>query len=165
MNKEATPPRELALRLIVYGKFGVIRAIRAATEGDTALLAELFRSSRHLSPRERELLACYVEGRFNRGRGRPREKVNRWHFHGDLNARSAVKRAATLVRALRAEVKSAGFKYKDEQGRSVADRIVERVAEHYSQKLGIEVPLEALHTELKRSRQPRAKSRAKIRAD
>ena len=162
-KKAATPPRELARLLLIYGKFGVVRAIRAAIQGDTALLAQLFRSGRQLSTRERKLLACYVEGRFDRRPGRPREKANRWYYPGDPNARNAVKRAATLVRLLKAEAKSAGFKYKDEQGRSVADRVVEVVVEYYSQTLRIEVPLEALHTELKRSRKPLKKSRKNSR--
>ena len=50
MDKKATPPRELARLLIIHGKFGVVRAIRAAIEGDTVLLAQLFRSGRHVEP-------------------------------------------------------------------------------------------------------------------
>ena len=58
------------------------------------------------------------------------------------------------MRAVKAEVRAAGHKYR------YADRVVEAVVDDYAKKHGIKIDAEALLRELKRSKQPRRKSRA-----
>ena len=144
MDKQATPPRELARLLIIHGKFGVVRAIRAATKGDTALLAQLFRSSRPLSPRERKLLACYVEGRFKRKRGAPR---------GDRLTDQRLKRmrAAKILRSAKQEIKKAGERYSHEE---VMSLLVKKLADR-----GVRLTARDIELELKRPTRLRLKSR------
>ena len=127
-------------------------------EGDRTILTEILRDSPQLDQREWALLAKFTEEGFKRGPGRPRQKANRPAYYGNRNDPNPVRRAAADVRFVKAEVKKAGYKNKDEEGRSVADRVVDKVVEAYANK-GITIPLEALLTELKRSKQPKRKSR------
>jgi len=91
--------------------------VRAAALGDTKALIDYLLSDRHIGPTERQYLADLLAGEFRRRKGRPTLKAPARAFRND---------ALAQVKALKAELKSAGKKTSHHQ-----------VLDEVARKLGI----------------------------
>jgi hypothetical protein len=88
-------------------------------KGDKSLLIMLLRSYRELGRNDRDCIADYLEGRFNRKRGRPRGIVL-------TEQRLKRMRAAAVVRIAKQSLKENKERYSHEK---IVDRTVEMLSE------------------------------------
>jgi hypothetical protein len=139
-------PREIARILTIYGKFGVDQAIEQAVKGDKSLLIMLLRSYRELGRNDRDCIADYLEGRFNRKRGRPRGIVL-------TEQRLKRMRAAAVVRIAKQSLKENKERYSHEK---IVDRTVEMLSER-----GVRLTAGDIELEFKRPTRPVLNSRKK----
>jgi len=94
----------LGLTADLSGKSIVEVAVqRAVFLGDPSDLAALFRNNRRFTKEDREVLARFVEGSFQRGRGRPQRGTL-----GVFDRGSPEQRAANLVRYDLSEMRKRG---------------------------------------------------------
>jgi hypothetical protein len=143
--------REFASRYIeagLYRKLPLVKAVRDAVEGNPHRLATLIRFGWPLSYRDRKCLADYIEGKFQRGRGRPRLRPGKPRTPADRLSR-AIKETVAQVRGTKRELKQRGLGY------GLHDVIIDFVLEKRAET-GLKVPSRSsVESELRRSKQSR----------